>query len=167
MSALSRRLAFYPPAARSIAATALLGASLLATPLTAAYAADTAATAQQGDAKAATAPAETVEQRITKLHAELKITPAEDAKWNNVAQAMRENAAAMEKLVAARAVQAPSSMTAVDDLKNYEKYAQAHVDGLKNLIASFETLYADFPDAQKKTADQVFQTVGQKHPSHG
>jgi protein CpxP len=165
MSALSPRLNLYPLAARSIAMTALLGVSLLATPL-AAYAADATAAVQQDGTKAANAPAETVEQRITNLHAELKITPAEESKWNNVAQAMRENAAAMEKLAAAKTVQAPSSMTAVDDLKRYEAYAQAHVDGLKNLIASFETLYATFPDAQKKTADQVFQTFGRGRPSH-
>jgi hypothetical protein len=166
MSALSYRLTIYPRAARGIAMTALLGAAFLATPVTAAYAADPAAAAQQGGAEAANAPAETVEQRITNLHTELKITPAEEAKWNNVAQAMRENAAAMSKLAAARTLQAPSSMTAIDDLKGYEKYAQTHVDGLKNLISSFETLYASFPDAQKKTADQVFQTFGLRAPSH-
>ena len=166
MSALSHRLSFYPLAARSIAMTALLGASFLAAPLTAAYAADPTAATQPGGADVANAPAETVEQRITNLHTELKITAAEEAKWNNVAQAMRENAAAMEKLAAARAVQAPSSMTAIDDLKGYEKYAQAHVDGLKNLISSFEALYVTFPDAQKKTADQVFQTFGLRRPAH-
>jgi periplasmic protein CpxP/Spy len=166
MSVLSHRLTFHPRTARVVAMTALLSASFLASPLTVAYAADAATAAQQGGAEAANAPAETVEQRITNLHTELKITPAEEAKWNNVAQAMRENAAAMEKLAAAKSVQAPSSMTAVDDLKGYEKYAQAHVDGLKNLISSFETLYATFPDAQKKTADQVFQTFGVKRPSH-
>jgi periplasmic protein CpxP/Spy len=166
MSTLSHRLTVYPRAARAIAVTALLGASFLAAPLTVAYAADATEATQQGGADAANVPAETVEQRITNLHTELKITPAEEAKWNNVAQAMRENAAAMEKLAAARAVQAPSSMTAIDDLKGYEKYAQAHVDGLKNLLSSFETLYATFPDTQKKTADQVFQTFGLRRPAH-
>ena len=45
----------------------------------------------------------------------------------------------------------PQDMTAVDDLKSYQKYAQAHVDGLKNLIASFATLYDALPDDQKKS----------------
>ena len=49
------------------------------------------------------------------------------------------------------------AMTAVDDLKTYGKFAQAHVDGLKSLTASFETLYNSMPDAQKKVADEVFQ----------
>jgi len=166
MSALSHRLTFYPRAARSFAMTVLLGASCLATPSAVAYAADATAATQQGGPAATNAPAETVEQRITNLHTELQITSAEEAKWNSVAQAMRENAAAMDKLAAAKTLQAPSSMTAIDDLKAYEKYAQAHVDGLKNLISSFEVLYATFPDAQKKTADHVFQTFGLRPPSH-
>jgi hypothetical protein len=142
--------------------TTLLCATFLATPLTAAYAADPASPAQQTGAESAQAAAETVEQRIANLHAELKITPAEEAKWNSVAQVMRENAAAMEKLAAAKTQQAPSSMTAVEDLKGYEKFAQAHVTGLKSLVGSFETLYASFPDDQKKTADEVFQSFGEK-----
>jgi len=163
MSTLSHRSARPVALARSIAISALLGASFLALPMTAAWAADATApvpqtVAQQGSI----ADAETVEQRISNLHAELKITGAEEAAWNNVAQAMRENAAAMEKLAAAKTLQAPQSMTAIDDLKSYEKFAQAHVDGLKNLISSFETLYGAFPDAQKKTADTVFQSFGKK-----
>jgi hypothetical protein len=59
----------------------------------------------------------------------------------------------MEKLSATKTAQSPQMMSAVDDLKGYEAFAQAHVDGLKNLIASFDTLYAAFPDAQKKVAD--------------
>jgi hypothetical protein len=50
-------------------------------------------------------------------------------------------------------------MSAVDDLNRYQKFSQAHVDGLKNLIASFSTLYAAMPDAQKKLADSVFATA--------
>src|SRR6185503_19082939 len=42
---------------------------------------------------------ETVEQRITALKAALKITPDQESKWEGVAKAMRDNAAAMEKVV--------------------------------------------------------------------
>ena len=40
----------------------------------------------------------------------------------------------MDKLVAATRTTPPQNMTAVEDLKIYQKFAQAHVDGLKNLI---------------------------------
>ena len=147
------------PFVRSVAIAALLGATFLATPLTAAWAQNapvkTAATTDATETKG-----ETVEQRITDLHASLKITPAEEAQWNGVAQAMRENAAAMDKLVATNRTTPPQNMTAVQDLQTYQQFAQAHVDGLKNLTAAFSTLYKAMPDDQKKVADQVFQTSG-------
>ena len=147
------------PFVRSVAIAALLGATFLATPLTAAWAQNapvkTAATTDATETKG-----ETVEQRITNLHASLKITPAEEAQWNGVAQAMRENAAAMDKLVATNRTTPPQNKTAVQDLQTYQQFAQAHVDGLKNLTAAFSTLYKAMPDDQKKVADQVFQTSG-------
>jgi protein CpxP len=159
------------PLVRSFAMAALLGATMLATPLTAARA-DTVSNAAfqlaqasvpqtQAGAAATATKGETVEQRITTLHAALKITPDEDAKWNAVAQSMRENAAAMDKLVAEGRTTPPQNMTAVEDLQTYQKFAQAHVDGLKNLISSFSTLYSAMPDAQKKVADGVFQSAHQ------
>jgi protein CpxP len=148
-----------------------MGATMLAAPLATARAgtvdnavmqlAQAAAPQTQAGAAATETKGETVEQRIATLHASLKITSDEDAKWNAVAQSMRENAAAMDKLVADGRTSAPQNMTAVDDLKMYQKFAQAHVDGLKNLISSFSTLYAAMPDAQKKVADQVFQSSHQ------
>ncbi len=88
MSAFPRRIGSHAPSVRSIAMAALLGASFLATPLGPAYAADAPPAAPTVGAEATNTRAETVEQRITSLHAELKISPDEEAKWNNVAQAM-------------------------------------------------------------------------------
>lgn len=127
------------------------------------------AVAPQNNTGAATAETkgETVEHRITVLHVALKITPAQEKQWNAVAQAMRENAATMDKLVASKRTTPPQSMTAVDDLKTYQQFAQAHVDGLKNLIASFDTLYDAMPTAQQKIADRIFNTAGREPaPSH-
>jgi periplasmic protein CpxP/Spy len=165
MSYFTRSIAAPAPFVRSVAIAALLGATMLATPLTATHALAQAA-ATPASATAAEMKGETVEQRITTLHAELKITPAEEAQWNNVAQAMRENASAMEKLVAANRTTPPQSMTAVQDLQSYQQFAQAHVDGLKNLTSAFSKLYDSMDDAQKKTADQVFQTSGHAPASH-
>jgi hypothetical protein len=167
MSSFTHSIAVSAPVARSVAIAALLGATMLASPLSAARA-DTvtngafqlAQAAQSTAGKGATeAKAETVEQRITNLHAALKITPAQEAQWNGVAQDMRENAAAMDKLIAETKKMPPQNMTAVDDLKMYQKFAQAHVDGLKNMLSHFEALYAAMPDAQKKTADEVFRST--------
>jgi hypothetical protein len=151
-------IAALAPLLRSVAIAALMGATFLATPLTAAWAQN--AQVKTAAAEATETKGETVEQRITNLHASLQITPAEEAQWNGVAQAMRENAAAMDKLVATNRTTPPQNMTAVQDLQTYQQFAQAHVDGLKNLTAAFSTLYKAMPDDQKKVADQVFQTSG-------
>ncbi len=162
---------------RSIALATLMSAATLASSLTAAYAdggANTAfrlaqAAAPQNPSAAPRNPAaagatetkgETVEQRIATLHSALKITPDQDAKWKAVAQAMRENAAAMEKLEAETQKIPRQTMTAVDDLNMYQKFAQAHVDGLTNLIDDFKALYAAMPAAQRKNADAVFRSSG-------
>jgi hypothetical protein len=73
---------------------------------------------------------------------------------------MRENAANMDKLVQAKKGKSAASMTAVDDLQTYQEFAQAHVDGLKNLIPAFKALYDSMPDDQKKNADMVFEKYG-------
>jgi hypothetical protein len=108
--------------ARSIAIAALMGTTILAIPMTAARAdSTTKAAIQLAQAAAPKTPVaaaaietkgETVEQRITTLHAALKITSDEDAKWNAVAQAMRENATAMDKLIAETRTTPPQNMTA-------------------------------------------------------
>jgi hypothetical protein len=177
MTPLSYRITSPAPLLRTFAIAALVGATMLASPLTAARAdtvgnaafqlAQASAPKSQAGTGATTSKGETVEQRITSLHAALKITPDEDAKWNDVAQAMRENAAAMDKLLAESRPIPPQSMTAVQDLQMYQKIAQAHVDGLKNLIASFTALYSAMPDAQKKIADGVFRAAHQTASAHG
>jgi periplasmic protein CpxP/Spy len=177
MPSFTHHIAVSAPFARSVAIAALMGATMLAGPLTAARAdsanapiqlAQAAAPQNRAATRATQTKGETVEQRIADLHTALQITPDQDSKWNDVAQAMRENAAAMDKLVAANRKTPPQNMTAVEDLESYQKFAQAHVDGLKNLISSFKALYAAMPDAQKKIADQVFRTSGRGGArSHG
>ncbi len=160
----NRSIALPAPILRSVAIAALLGATFLATPPAATRALAQGVTPTPVTAAAET-KGETVEQRITNLHVALKITADEESKWNGVAQAMRENAAAMDKLVATNRTAPPQNMSAVDDLKVYQQFAQAHVDGLKNLTSAFSTLYDAMPDAQKKVADEVFRTSGHGTPA--
>jgi periplasmic protein CpxP/Spy len=145
----------FAPHRRLIAVTMLIGAVMLAAPLAPARA-QTQIKAAEPTSKAAQR-AETAEQRITALHAALKITPAQEADWQAVAQTMRDNATALQKLAADKAAQSRKGVTAVEELQAYARIAQAHVDGLNSLIASFQTLYTSMPDQQKKLADEVFR----------
>ncbi len=173
MTPFTRPLAMSAPFVRTVAIATLMSATFLAGPLTPARAESAIGSpvqlVQNAPAKDATSNrGETLEERITNLHATLKITPDEDSKWNAVAQAMRENASKMDKLAADKRTKAPQSMTALDDLMTYQEFAQAHVDGLKTLTSAFKSLYDSMPDAQKKAADAAFQNFGRERaPSRG
>jgi hypothetical protein len=112
-------------------------------------------------AAATSSKPETVEQRISELKTALKITPDQEPTWKAVADAMRQNAGMMDKLVQDKRAKA-ANMTAVDDLETYQDFTKAHLDGLKNLTSAFKSLYDSMPQEQKKNADQVFQSFGPK-----
>ena len=138
---------------RNVALMAAIGASLAATPLMA----QPAPTHKPPAAAAATSSKpETVEQRIKALHDQLQIKPDQEKKWQAVADAMRENAQDMDKLSDKYKDKMNDKMTAVDDLKMYRDFAQAHVDGMKNVISAFDDLYDAMPDGQKRVADAAF-----------
>jgi len=96
-----------------------------------------------------------VEEHIKDLHAKLKITAAEEPKWQEVADTMRENARDLDKAIDKRE-STMGSATAVDDLKSYAEIAQAHANGVKKLASAFTGLYSMMSDEQKKEADEVF-----------
>jgi LTXXQ motif family protein len=98
-----------------------------------------------------------VEARIKELHKRLKITNAQSAQWDALAQVMRTNAQAMADLQKQRAENA-TSMNAVDVVKSYAQVIQAHEDGMKKFIPAFEALYNSMSDAQKKIADSMFRS---------
>jgi hypothetical protein len=170
MITLTRPIPFSAALLRASAVTALFGAAMLVSPLMPANADASATTpgdsspaaTSRSAAKSAAAKQESLEDRIASLHKSLKITADEEPAWTDVAQTMRDNEAAMQKLVEARNTAPMQKISAVDDLKIYEGFTQAHDAGLKKLIASFETLYGAMPDAQKAIADQVFQQYGHK-----
>jgi hypothetical protein len=100
-----------------------------------------------------------VEMHIKDLHAQLKITPAEEGQWATVAKTMHENAHEIDRAVDKRESMMAKA-TAIDDLNAYGDVAQAHADAVKRLSAAFAPLYASMPDSQKKLADEVFMQRG-------
>jgi periplasmic protein CpxP/Spy len=100
-----------------------------------------------------------VEKHIKSLHLALKITPAQESQWNDVAATMRENVKDLDRAIDKRAANAASA-TAIDDLNSYADIAQAHANGVKKLASAFSGLYNAMSDDQKKTADEVFSRRG-------
>ncbi|BAN23274.1 Spy/CpxP family protein refolding chaperone [Caballeronia insecticola] len=110
---------------------------------------------------AASAPAASkrearVEERIAQLHASLKITPQQETQWSAFADVMRDNGRTMADLYRQRIAQR-DTMSALDDMKQYEQITQANADGTKRLVAAFEPLYASLSPEQKKLADASFR----------
>ena len=99
------------------------------------------------------------EQHINQLHDQLKITPEQQALWNNVAEIMRNNDKKIDALVKERHDKA-STMTAVEDLRSYGEVTATHAADIKTFIPAFERLYDSMSAAQKATADNVFRTGG-------
>jgi hypothetical protein len=153
--------------ARLSAIASLLGAAVLAGPLAASAqtAPTTPATVHHYHHtmhRMAAVTRETINARIAMLHEKLAITLDEEPKWAAVAQVMRDNETVMHRMIADRAAAGAHDVTAVEDLKTYEHFSQAHLDGLKNLIDSFETLYAVMPASQQAVADHVFMRFGDR-----
>ena len=98
-----------------------------------------------------------VEGRIKTLHRELRITPEQEQAWNNVAQAMRDNAKTMEDLQRQQA-DSERTATAPDMINAFGKTTDAHADAIKKFAAAFQPLYDGMSDAQKKAADTVFRS---------
>ena len=182
---------FAVPASRALAATALLATIAFSSPARAASAdlvrlpavgapqppvmlADVASMQAPPASAAATTPAKMdkestarVEAQIKHLHEKLQITSAQEDKWNNVAQVMRDNAEKVTSLAIARSENA-KTMTAVDDLKSYAAITEAHETGMEKLLPVFTALYDGMSDGQKKAADEEFRHHHEhEHEHHG
>jgi periplasmic protein CpxP/Spy len=149
---------------RPVVIATVTGAALFAMPILA-QTKEQAAKPPAAAAATSSKP-ETVEQRITTLKAALKITPDQEKKWGSVAQAMRDNASHMEKLVAEKRKISPEKTTAVDDLKTYQEFTEVRLDGLKHLTSAFKSLYDSMTPEQKKNADQVFERYTPPRPAN-
>ncbi|SAK75582.1 hypothetical protein AWB82_04812 [Caballeronia glebae] len=121
---------------------------------------------------AASAPAASkrearVEERIAQLHSSLKITPQQEEQWSRFADVMRDNGRTMADLYRQRIAQR-DSMSALDDMKQYEQITQANADGTKRLVEAFEPLYTSLSPEQKKLADTSFRSDHGKahHTAH-
>jgi protein CpxP len=155
----------FTPLTRSFAIASLTGAALIAGSLAPATAQTPDSQKPPAAAAATSSKPETVEQRIATLKTALKITPDLEPQWTKVAQAMRDNASQMEKLVATKRAIPPEKTTAVDDLKTYQEFTEVRLDGLKHLNSAFKSLYDAMTPEQKKNADMVFEKYTPSKPA--
>jgi cell division septation protein DedD len=106
---------------------------------------------------------ERTEGRITQLKAALQITEDQEGGWNNVTQAMRENAKEMDALSKARADKS-KTMNAVEQMKFHSQVTEAQLAQQKRFLPPFEAFYASLTDDQKIITDTIFKTG--RHGKH-
>lgn len=163
MSHFTRARGAFAPFALGIATAALLAASSTAT-LT--YAQATTHPKPAAVKAATSMQPGSVDERIAQLRRDLKITSAQEQDWQSVAQAMKSNAQDMESLIEQTRTQAPRERrNALEDLQVYQKFAQAHADGLQKLSTAFATLYNGMNPEQKANADKVFRSFERRRPN--
>jgi periplasmic protein CpxP/Spy len=104
-------------------------------------------------------PGQFVEGRIAFLKAQLKITPAQEAQWQQVEAAIRENARTLDQTIASGR-QNRGDMNAVQRLELREQFAKVRVDNEARLLAAFKPLYASLSPEQQQMANQL---VGAHH----
>ena len=98
-------------------------------------------------------PPPNVEASIASLHQRLQITPAQEAPFGAVANAIRANARAE----ATAPHQPTANASAVDELRAEIQYDEMELAGLKKLLPALETLYASLSPAQRQAADSAFR----------
>ena len=117
-------------------------------------------TPQPGSSSGQELPAR-VEQRLVKMHDALGITAPQEPLWTQYAQVTRTNAEGMSRLFTQRRA-AVGSMSAVDNIQGMAAIAAQHAQNMQRLAAMFGQLYAAMPASQKKVADEVLRTPGER-----
>lgn len=155
------------PALAALAlATALVGAAGFST-LPAQQAAAQATTAPQQQPQQRErprfSPTRHVEGRIAYLKAELKITDAQAPQFDRVAQAMRDNAKAMEQAMGQMRGNRDQPRNAVQRLETRAQFAGLRAQADQRFLDAFKPLYTSLSDDQKKAADEMLTRHGHGH----
>ncbi len=118
--------------------------------------------AQRPD-RAAFDPGRHIEGRIAYLKAELKITDAQQAQFDALANVMRDNAKAMHDAFQSLRGDRSQPRTALSRMEARAKFAQLRADGEAKMLAAFRPLYQTLSPDQQKAADEMFEYHGHGH----
>lgn len=105
-------------------------------------------------------PGQLVDGRIAFLKAELKIAPAQETQWQQVATAMRENANALDQAISTAREQR-GTMDAVQRLTLREQFAKVRAENDARLQTAFKPFYTSLSSEQQQIANNLVA------PHHG
>ena len=114
---------------------------------------------QMPQGQSSTAPSgavDRIEGRIAFLQAELRITQTQWPQWNEFAVALRANAKRMRHVQELSQTQSAGEGSAIVGwLDQRERMLSNHLDGVRDLKASYARLYSTMDAEQKKAADEL------------
>jgi hypothetical protein len=154
-----------------LALTALIGGGSMATmPMhqAAAQAANPAtpnAPAARPQRQQAERPPRT-EGHIAFLKTEMKITPAQEAQWAKVADAIRQNDTERRQVFTQARANRDQPQNALQRLEGQARFAALRAQQQDRFLAAFRPLYDSLSDAQKKDADGLLgphHFMGRRH----
>ena len=99
-------------------------------------------------------PGQLVDGRIAFMKAELKIAPAQETQWQQVAAAMRDNASALDQAISNARAQR-GTMDAVQRLTLREQFAKVRAENDARLLTAFKPLYASLSPEQQQIANDL------------
>jgi len=99
-------------------------------------------------------PGQLVDGRIAFMKAELKIAPAQETQWQQVAAAMRDNASALDQAISNARAQR-GTMDAVQRLTLREQFAKVRAENDARLLTAFKPLYASLSSEQQQIANDL------------
>ena len=99
-------------------------------------------------------PGQLVDGRIVFMKAELKIAPAQETQWQQVAAAMRDNASALDQAISNARAQR-GTMDAVQRLTLREQFAKVRAENDARLLTAFKPLYASLSSEQQQIANDL------------
>lgn len=104
-----------------------------------------------------------VEERLTSLKTDLKITEAQTPAWNNFADAMRANAKAMQSAAADMRATEGAAPDALKRMEAMDAMAKLHAQGSERILNAFRPLYAQMNDEQRKVAAEKLAPPTPQH----
>jgi LTXXQ motif family protein len=96
-------------------------------------------------------PAPNIEANIAQLHQRLQITPAQEPRFEALANVMRQNARMMPN------APPPTNLDPIQGLRFAIQTGEQELVGLKRMLPPLQALYASLSPVQQRIADQVFR----------
>jgi len=96
-----------------------------------------------------------IEGRIAFLKAELKITPAQEAQFEKVAQALRQSADERRRSFEQVRVNRDQPPNALQALEMQARFSATRAQQTDRFLAAFRPLYDSLSPEQKKSADDI------------